>query len=97
MLAGAGLVAVLVSLLAVVASIGLVLPNATALAMRVEPSIAGRASALIGAAQFGIGGLVAPLVGVAGRHSAVPMAIVVVAMGAGAIAALRSASARVSL
>ena len=96
-LAGAGLVAVLVSLLAVVASIGLVLPNATALAMRVEPSIAGRASALIGAAQFGIGGLVAPLVGVAGRHSAVPMAIVVVAMGAGAIAALRSASARVSL
>lgn len=94
-LVGAGLAAVLVSLLAVVASIGLVLSNATALAMRVEPSIAGRASALIGAAQFGVGGLVAPLVGVAGRHSALPMAIVVVTMGGGAIVALRSATARV--
>jgi DHA1 family bicyclomycin/chloramphenicol resistance-like MFS transporter len=68
----------------VVASLGVVNPNATALAMADHGSRAGTASALLGLVQFLIGGLAAPVVGLGDSTSAVPMAAVVAAMsGAG--------------
>jgi DHA1 family bicyclomycin/chloramphenicol resistance-like MFS transporter len=81
----AGLVGVLPSLFVVVSSIGLVLPNATALALADHPRTAGSASALIGLVQFVIGAAAAPLVGLGGSATAVPMAIVIAALGVGGI------------
>lgn len=58
------------------ASLGMAMPNGTSLALDGHPERAGTAAALLGAAQFAIGGLVAPLVGLAGEGSAQPMALV---------------------
>ncbi|GHJ47559.1 putative multidrug resistance transporter, Bcr/CflA family protein [Catellatospora sp. TT07R-123] len=71
-----GLAAILVSLWLVLASAGLALPNAPALAMSRHGEAAGTAAALLGAVQFGIGAAAAPLVGVLGNDS-VGMAVVV--------------------
>ncbi len=72
---GAGLPGVLPSLFVVVSFVGLVLPNATALALAEHASAAGSASALLGVAQFVIGAATAPLVGAAGSGTATPMAV----------------------
>src|SRR5215469_18174249 len=61
-LADRGLGDTLLALFVVVASQGMVLPNATALALADYPSMAGSASALLGVLQFSIGAAVAPLV-----------------------------------
>jgi DHA1 family bicyclomycin/chloramphenicol resistance-like MFS transporter len=84
---GIGLAGVLPCLFVTVSSIGLVIPNATALAMTDYPHAAGSASALIGGSQFLLGGLAAPLVGVAGRDTAVPMALLMVGFGVAGLAA----------
>lgn len=68
-LLGAGLVGVLLSLFLVVTSVGLVAPNAAALALADHPRTAGSASALLGLGQYAVGGLVAPLVGLSGERS----------------------------
>jgi DHA1 family bicyclomycin/chloramphenicol resistance-like MFS transporter len=44
--------------------------------------------------QFAFGALAAPLVGVAGRDTAVPMALLMAVFGIGALAVLKLASAR---
>lgn len=67
---------VLVLLWIEVATCGLVFGNATALAAEHVRFAAGTGSALQGAVQFTLGALVSPLVGLAGEHSAVPMAVV---------------------
>jgi DHA1 family bicyclomycin/chloramphenicol resistance-like MFS transporter len=85
-LLGLGLPGVLPSLFVAVASIGVIVPNAAALALGGHPSTAGAASGLLGLAQFAFGAAAAPLVGLAGEHTALPMAIVVAALGAGALA-----------
>ncbi|ONH51669.1 Bcr/CflA family drug resistance efflux transporter [Frankia sp. CcI49] len=85
-LAEAGVAALLVALFVVVASVGLVMPNAAALALEDHGAVAGTASAVLGCAQFLVGGCIAPLVGVAGNDSAVPMAIVIAALGTTALA-----------
>ena len=64
-----------------VSSIGLVMPNASALALTPYPDVAGSASALLGVLQFVLGAAIAPIVGVAGDHSAVPMGIVIATLG----------------
>jgi DHA1 family bicyclomycin/chloramphenicol resistance-like MFS transporter len=53
---------------AVLAAMGLVIPNAPAVALSRHPDAAGTAAALLGAAQFGLGAAVAPLVGVLGNN-----------------------------
>ena len=63
-------------------------PNATALALTDYPHAAGSASAVLGTAQFVFGGAAAPLVGVAGRGSAVPMALLMALFGACALVTL---------
>ena len=85
---GGGLAGLLPSLFVLVASIGLVLPNATALALADHPRTAGSASALLGLSQFAIGAMAAPLAGVGGSHTALPMGIVVAALPVAALACL---------
>jgi DHA1 family bicyclomycin/chloramphenicol resistance-like MFS transporter len=69
-----GLAGILSGLVVTVIGVGLVLPSATTLTLADHPEHAGSASALLGTAQFLIGAGVAPLVGLAGSRSAVPMA-----------------------
>jgi DHA1 family bicyclomycin/chloramphenicol resistance-like MFS transporter len=52
---------------AILAAMGLVIPNAPAVALSRHHEAAGTAAALLGAAQFGLGAAVAPLVGVLGN------------------------------
>jgi DHA1 family bicyclomycin/chloramphenicol resistance-like MFS transporter len=67
------------------ASNGIVLPNGTAAAMGGARRSLGSASALLGLGQFGLGALVAPLVGLAGSHDAIPMGVVIAAAGTAAL------------
>jgi DHA1 family bicyclomycin/chloramphenicol resistance-like MFS transporter len=84
--AGLGLTGVLPALFLVVAGQGLILPNTAALAMSGRPrNVAGSASALLGLTQFAIGGAAAPLAGIAGSHTAVPMAAAIAALSVTAI------------
>jgi DHA1 family bicyclomycin/chloramphenicol resistance-like MFS transporter len=71
-----GLIGILVPLWLVLGAAGLALPNAPALALSRHGEAAGTAAALLGAVQFGVGALAAPLVGVLGNN-AVGMALVV--------------------
>lgn len=73
-----GLTGILVPLWLVLVTVGLAMPNAPALALSRHGEAAGTAAALLGAVQFGVGALAAPLVGVLGV-GAVAMAIVVFA------------------
>lgn len=77
----AGLVGILPCLFVAVASLGVVIPNATALALTPFPHVAGSASALVGATQFAFGAAAAPLVGAFGRDTAVPMAVTMATFG----------------
>lgn len=70
-----GLVALLTALGLLLFSIGLAIPNAPALALSRHGEAAGTAASLLGAAQFGVGGLVSPLVGTLG-NDAVAMGLV---------------------
>jgi len=62
-----GLPAFLVPVWLILAAMGLVIPNAPALALSRHPDAAGTSAALLGAAQFGLGAAVAPLVGLLGN------------------------------
>jgi len=57
-------------------SFGMIMGNVTALTITALPGHAGTASALQGALQYLVGGLIAPLVGLLGASSTVPFAIV---------------------
>ncbi|MCX4647005.1 MULTISPECIES: multidrug effflux MFS transporter [unclassified Streptomyces] len=70
--------AVVVSLLLMVSGVATATPPATALALAGYPDVAGTASSLLGLAQFALGGLVAPLAGVGGPDTAVPLGCVTV-------------------
>jgi MFS transporter, DHA1 family, multidrug resistance protein len=76
-LAGGGLGALLVCLFAIVSSNGVIGPNGTALALAAQQDRAGAAAALLGVAQFSLSALIAPLIGVAGARSILPMAIAI--------------------
>ncbi|NIH79061.1 Bcr/CflA family multidrug efflux MFS transporter [Amycolatopsis viridis] len=78
-LTGLPLGVLLVPLLVMVSSIGLVMPNASSLALAEHPHNAGAASALLGVMQFVVGGLATPLVSIGGAASAVPMGLVMAA------------------
>jgi DHA1 family bicyclomycin/chloramphenicol resistance-like MFS transporter len=75
--AGWGSPAVLPALFAVVASVGMVLPNATALALDGQSGQAGSAAAVLGLLQYLLAAIAAPLAGTAGSASALPMAILI--------------------
>ena len=69
--------AMLLSLLALVSGVAVTTPPATSLALENHPDVAGTASSLLGLARFGFGAVAAPLVGVAGAATAVPLGAVV--------------------
>jgi DHA1 family bicyclomycin/chloramphenicol resistance-like MFS transporter len=79
-----GLPGLLVPLWLVLGFCGVTMPNTGALALSLHGEAAGTAAALLGALQFAVGALVAPLVGVLGTGSALPMAAV---MGGAALVA----------
>jgi MFS transporter, DHA1 family, multidrug resistance protein len=70
----------LVILFVAISSLGTVFGNATALAISQVREAAGSASAFLGASQFALGALVAPLVGLGG-DSAFPMALTLLVAG----------------
>jgi len=79
-----GLSGFVVPIWVILAAMGLVMPNAPAVALSRHPDAAGTAAAVLGAAQFGLGAAVAPLVGVLGNDE-VALALV---MTAGMVIAL---------
>jgi DHA1 family bicyclomycin/chloramphenicol resistance-like MFS transporter len=81
------LIAVVLSLLTMVSGVAVTTPPATSLALANYPDIAGTASSLLGLARFAFGGLAAPLVGLGGAGTAVPLGIVTVVSAALAVAA----------
>ncbi|MGE5516567.1 MAG: Bcr/CflA family multidrug efflux MFS transporter [Bacteroidota bacterium] len=83
---GFGLWPVLGGLFVVVASQGLIAPNASAMALTNHGRHAGSASALLGTLRFLVGAVAAPMVGLAGESTALPMAGVIVVCGLGALA-----------
>ena len=62
-----GMVGFLTPVWTILAAMGFVIPNAPAVALSRHPVAAGTSAALLGAAQFGLGGVVAPLVGALGN------------------------------
>jgi MFS transporter, DHA1 family, multidrug resistance protein len=77
-LSGIGLVGVLASAFVITGSLGFIMPNITTLALS-NTKAAGSASALLGVLQLALGAVTAPLVGLGGMTSALPMAVVMAA------------------
>ncbi|WP_314504942.1 multidrug effflux MFS transporter [uncultured Microbacterium sp.] len=67
---------VVVSLFLLAAGVAISSPPATTLALVEYPQMAGTASSLLGMVRFGFGGVAAPLVGVAGALSILPLGLV---------------------
>ncbi|NEB76547.1 multidrug effflux MFS transporter [Streptomyces sp. SID14478] len=76
-----GLAPIATGLFVLMASMALATPNTNALALMRTPHAAGSASALLGTSSFLIGAIASPLVGIAGEHTAVPMALVQLSCG----------------
>jgi DHA1 family bicyclomycin/chloramphenicol resistance-like MFS transporter len=91
---GLGLVALAVPLFVLVASLGFVFPDSTALALSLHPEEAGSASAYFGTFRLGLGALATPLVGIGGAVSGLPMAIVIAASSAAALVVFAIVTAR---
>lgn len=79
-LSGGGLVPVTALVILTLGTAGFVMPSAPAIALASNPHRAGSAAALLGALQFGIGALVAPLTGLLGGNPVIAMAAVMFAM-----------------
>lgn len=92
--AGAGWEWILAPLFLCVASLGFIAPNAAAAALARAPRMAGTASAVLGAMQFGGGAVAGALVGLAGGASPLPMAAVMAALAAVSAVAVRLAVRR---
>ncbi|MBB3603221.1 DHA1 family bicyclomycin/chloramphenicol resistance-like MFS transporter [Mycolicibacterium sp. BK556] len=86
-LTGAPVWLITIPIFVAVACQGLILGNATALALSAVPRAAGSGSAGLGALQFGLGAAVSPLVGLGGEHTALPLAVVMVAVSVLALTA----------
>ena len=71
-----------------VSGVGLVFANATTLALVEVRAVAGTGSAVLGASQFGLAAVVAPVVGLGGEATAVPMAVAMLASACIAAVAL---------
>lgn len=72
-----GLYTILLPLFLLVSSVGIVGTTSFSLAMQDQAKAAGSAAALIGVLSFVFGGLMAPLVGISGSYTAVPMGITI--------------------
>ncbi|MFF0774365.1 multidrug effflux MFS transporter [Nonomuraea wenchangensis] len=80
-LTGLGLWGIVAGLAVIMLGQGLTLPGTSALALGSQPAqVAGSAAALMGVLQFALGAVSAPLVGVVGGDTAVPMASVMLGL-----------------
>lgn len=80
-----GLIGVIPSLFLVVSCVGIVGTTSFSLAMQKQEKTAGSASALLGVIPFVFGAVAAPIVGIGGSHTALPMAIVIAVCDMGAL------------
>lgn len=71
------LLTIVVPIFFFVASIGIISTSSFSLAMESQGHIAGSASALLGLLPFVLGSISAPLVGIAGEETAIPMGIII--------------------
>ena len=90
----AGLAMVVAPLMLQMASWSFVQANALALALTDHPAVAGTAAALLGVSQYAFGALTAPLVGIGGSDTALPMALVIAACAVGAVVAFEGLASR---
>jgi DHA1 family bicyclomycin/chloramphenicol resistance-like MFS transporter len=81
------LAALLVPLFMFVAGFGMMRPNSTALAIAGQSTIAGTASAYLGASQFMVGALLAPFAGLGGQGATAPAGIIIGALCVASFAA----------
>ncbi|MFI1253861.1 multidrug effflux MFS transporter [Streptomyces netropsis] len=81
----AGLLPIATGLFVLMSAMGLTLPNTNAQALMRSRDAAGSASALLGTSTFLLGAIASPLVGIAGSHTAVPMAVVQVVCALAAV------------
>jgi MFS transporter, DHA1 family, multidrug resistance protein len=80
-----GLIGVVAAFFCIVSAVGLTAPNATAMALADHGEVAGSASALLGGTQFALGAAMAPLPGIAGEGTAVPLAVLSLLATVGAV------------
>lgn len=71
------LLTVIIPIFFFVSSIGVITTSSFSLAMESQGHIAGSASALLGLLPFLLGSITAPLVGIAGEHTAIPMGVII--------------------
>jgi DHA1 family bicyclomycin/chloramphenicol resistance-like MFS transporter len=84
-LIGGGLAVVAPLLFVVVSSVGIVSTAAFSLAMQNQGGAAGSAAALLGLIPTIAGAIAAPLVGLGGSHTAIPMGVVIAVAEVGAV------------
>lgn len=75
----APLIAVAIPIFLFIASLAVISSTSFTLAMEKQGHIAGSASALLGLLPFVLGSLTAPLVGIAGEYTAIPMGVIMFA------------------
>ncbi|MGV0849527.1 multidrug effflux MFS transporter [Mycolicibacterium phlei] len=75
-----GLAGFVIPVWIVLAAMGLVMPNAPAIALTRHQEASGTAAALLGAAQFGMGAVIAPLVGALGNDELALALVMMVGM-----------------
>ncbi len=85
---GTPLVVDLLAFFLLMSAQGLVGPNAGALASAEVPGHPGTGSAVLGFAQWSMAGVVAPIAGLGGANTAVPMALIILVMAGASMAAL---------
>jgi MFS transporter, DHA1 family, multidrug resistance protein len=82
---GGGLVLLLIFLFGIVSCIGIVGTTSFSLAMQSQGRSAGSASALLGLLPLILGSIAAPLVGLGGSHTALPMGVIIALCDVGSI------------
>ncbi len=76
LLPGLGLWSLAVPFFVIVASLGVIVPDLTALTLSLHPEVAGTAAAYFGALRLALGALAMPLIGIGGSVSALPLGVV---------------------
>ncbi|MBX7451146.1 multidrug effflux MFS transporter [Mycolicibacterium sp. 3033] len=89
-----GLLGFVVPVWAILAAMGLVIPNAPAVALTRHPDASGTAAALLGAVQFGLGAAVAPVVGVLGNDELAMAAVMSIGVVIALVALLMTGAHR---
>jgi DHA1 family bicyclomycin/chloramphenicol resistance-like MFS transporter len=85
---GTPLIVALVAFFLLMSAQGLIGPNAGALASAQVPQHPGTGSAVLGFSQWCMAGVVAPIAGLGGEHTAVPMALIILVLVGASVAAL---------